>query len=207
MRQCCVYWKVVFKVKGWRNQMSNEGQLLFYPHLDLAAMCLPKSSVRIVEKCELANICCHHLVPANDWGQQGQETDANDVFFNFARMQAAESHTYALCNYLVKQPQMKTYLIFYFLFHTEPTGLWQLESDCTKAPNPNQNSLTNIHSMNNKRYEALLDGSYFCWTSMENADFKLMYKTPNWSWFLKPVFHLNLETQMWAGNIEKQKPV
>ena len=130
------------------------------------------SSVRIVEKCELANICCHHLVPANDWGQQGQETDANDVFFNFARMQAAESHTYALCNYLVKQPQMKTYLIFYFLFHTEPTGLLQLESDCTKAPNPNQKSLTNIHSMNNKRYEALLDGSYFCWTSMENADIK-----------------------------------
>ena len=118
-----------------------------------------------------------------------------------------KAHIYALCNYLVKQPQMKTYLIFYFLFHTEPTGLWQLESDCTKAPNPNQKCLTNIHSMNNKRYEALLDGSYFCRPSMENADFKLMYKTPNWSWFLKPVFHLNLETQMWAGNIEKQKPV
>ena len=103
---------------------------------------------------------------------------------------------YALCNYLVKQPQMKTYLIFYFLFHTEPTGLLQLESDCTKAPNPNQKSLTNIHSMNNKRYEALLDGSYFCWTSMENADFKCMYKIfvfvscYYWAWkFLKYLSH------------------
>ena len=99
---------------------------------------------------------------------------------------------------------MKTYLIFYFLFHTEHTGLWQLESDCTKAPNPNQNSLTNIHSMNNKRYEALLDGSYFCWTSMENADFKFMYKTPNLSYFFKTRRQLSVSPESGDTDVSEE---
>ena len=98
MRQCCVYWKVGFKVKGWRNQMSNEGQLLFYPHLDLAAMCLPKK-FKFSTNCWKVRTC-KYLLPSSCSSQRLRTTRSRNwctrrcfcFFYNFAHMQAAERH-------------------------------------------------------------------------------------------------------------------
>lgn len=86
------------------------------------------SWVRIVAKCKVADICCHHPI-LRTTSEENKKTDAS-FYGLFIKMQTAEETYVHFATSTVRQP-VKTFLIFRFPFGTEPIALLELEPDLT----------------------------------------------------------------------------